>query len=84
MVGISTDRPKAQRRFAERLGLTYPMLCDEEGATVRAYGVRGLLGLAKRVSFLIDPEGRVARVWTKVSPGKHPAEVLAELRRAAG
>ena len=84
MVGISADKPKAQSRFAERLGLTYPMLCDPEGEVLRAYGVRGMTGFAKRVSFLIDGEGKVAKVYPKVSPAKHAAEVLEDLKSLAG
>jgi len=57
------------------------MLCDESGSVVRAYGVRGLFGLAKRVSFLIDAEGVVRKVYTRVSPRGHAVEVLEDLRR---
>ena len=65
----------------EKLGLPYPMLCDEDGTVIRAFGVKGMLGFAKRVSFLIDPEGKVDKVYTKVSPDKHAAEVLDDLQR---
>jgi peroxiredoxin Q/BCP len=80
VVGISADRPKAQSRFAERLELSYPMLCDPEGEVLRAYGVRGIAGYAKRVSFLLDAEGRIQKVYPKVSPSKHAAEVLEDLK----
>lgn len=58
------------------------MLCDEDGSVVRDYGVRGLFGLAKRVSFLIDSEGIVLKVYTRVSPLEHAGEVSEDLRRA--
>jgi peroxiredoxin Q/BCP len=60
------------------------MLCDPEGEVLRAYGVRGLTGFAKRVSFLLDAEGRVHKVYPKVSPSKHAAEVLEDLKDLAG
>jgi len=60
------------------------MLCDESGAVVRAYGVRGLFGLARRVTFLIDGAGVVRKVYAKVSPQDHAAEVLRDLRRLDG
>ncbi len=55
------------------------MLCDVDGQVLRAYGVRGFFGLAKRVSFLIDGEGIVRRVYPKVSPRAHAREVLEDL-----
>jgi peroxiredoxin Q/BCP len=57
------------------------MLCDEDGSVVRAYGVRGVFGLAKRVSFLIDARGIVIKVYTKISPREHADEVLRDLSR---
>lgn len=84
VAGISRDRPAAQRRFVETSCLPFPMLCDESGAVVRAYGVRGLFGLARRVTFLIDEAGVVRKVYTKVSPQDHAAEVLRDLRRLDG
>jgi peroxiredoxin Q/BCP len=84
VIGVSRDRLRAQRRFVESSCLPFPMLCDESGSVVRAYGVRGFLGLAKRVSFLIDPEGVVRKVYTRVSPRTHAGEVLEDLRRISG
>jgi peroxiredoxin Q/BCP len=83
VVGISSDRPPAQKRFVERDGLSYLMLCDPDRTAIRAYGVRGFLGVARRVSFLIDPVGIVRRVYTKVSPRSHAAEVLGDLETLA-
>jgi len=80
VVGISRDKLATQRRFVEGSCLPFPMLCDEDGSVVRAYGVRGLFGLARRISFLIDDEGVVRKVYTRVSPGKHAEEVLRDLR----
>ncbi len=79
MVGVSSDNMKAQRRFVERLELDFPMLCDTEGEMLRAYGVRGLLGFAKRASFLIDAEGKIVKIYEKVSTSKHAAQVLEDL-----
>lgn len=80
MLGISADSVAAQRRFVEKNALPYRMLCDPEGGVVRAYGARGLFGFAKRMTFVIDPDGRVARVYTSVSPSRHAQEVLDDLR----
>jgi len=57
------------------------MLSDEDGSVIAAYGVRGLLGFARRVSFLIDAEGVVRKVYPRVSPSRHAHEVLDDLRQ---
>lgn len=56
------------------------MLADPTGETIRAYGVAGLVGLAKRITFVIDAEGAIAKVYDSVSVKTHAAEVLEELR----
>jgi len=64
------------------------MLCDESGEVCRAYGavslVGGLLGVASRVSVLIDGDGVVRRAYPDVSPSKHAEEVLADVAALAG
>ena len=79
MIGVSGDKLPSQTRFAERNDLTFPMLCDRTGSVLREYGVRGFLGFARRVSFLIDPAGIVQHVYTKVSPRGHADEILRDL-----
>jgi peroxiredoxin Q/BCP len=79
-MGISADRVAAQRRFSEKNALPYPVLADPSGEAIRAYGARGLFGFAKRMSFLIDADGRIAKVYRKVSPRGHAGEVLEDLR----
>ena len=78
-VGVSADKLPSQKRFAERNELSFPMLSDTTGSVLREYGVRGFLGFARRVSFLIDPVGIVRQVYTKVSPRGHADEILRDL-----
>ena len=59
------------------------MLADRQGKTIRAYGVAGLLGFAKRVTFLIDAGGTITKVYARVSVKTHAADVLEDLRAAA-
>jgi tRNA-Thr(GGU) m(6)t(6)A37 methyltransferase TsaA len=59
------------------------MLCDPERIAIRAYGVRSFLGVARRVSFLIDPAGIMRRTYTKVAPRSHAAEILQDLETLA-
>ena len=76
MLGISTDKPASQKKFVDRGGLPFPMLCDTDGTLTAAVGARGFGGFAKRVSFVLDAEGRVAHAIGKVRPAGHAREVL--------
>ncbi len=84
VVGVSADKPEIQRRFIDKYGLTFPMVSDTEKIVIDAYGSREVLGLsAKRKTFLIDPEGKIARVWAKVKVEGHADEVVAAIRELA-
>ena len=81
VVGVSADKPESQAKFIEKYGLTYPMVPDTSKQIIGAYGTRAVLGLAaKRSTFLIDPEGRVARVWPDVKIGGHAEDVVNTIR----
>ena len=71
----------AQEEFAKKNGLTFPLLADAQGEVIRKYGVDLAFGIAKRRSFLIDAEGKIAKVYGDVDPATHAAEVLADLKR---
>ncbi|MBI1947183.1 MAG: peroxiredoxin [Deltaproteobacteria bacterium] len=77
IVGVSTDSVAAHARFAAEHRLPFALLADPDATIARDYGVDLTFGLAERVSFLIDGEGRIARVFPDVDPGVHAAEVLA-------
>lgn len=85
VIGVSTDTEARQANFRDTCGLSFPLIPDGERTLSRAYGVigglGGLLGLAARQTFLIDPEGRIARHWRAVNPATHAADVLHELQR---
>lgn len=89
VIGISPDSPRSHDRFKGKHGLKLSLASDEEKAVARAYGVwvektmygRKYMGV-ERATFLISPEGRVARIWRKVTPKGHAEEVLAALAGA--
>ncbi len=84
MVGVSADRPEIQRKFVEKFGLTFPMVPNPEKDIVAAWGVQKVLGVtATRSTFLVDPEGRIADVWPKVSIEGHADDVVQTIRRLA-
>ena len=83
MVGISKDTVEAQEKFAKKNGLTFPLLADADGTVIRRYGVDLAFGVAKRKSFLIDSKGKIAKVYEEVTPAKHAAEVLLDLKNVS-
>ncbi len=78
VIGVSTDSPERHRNFLKDKALPFALASDESGAIARSYGVGRAFWGESRISFLIDGNGRVARVWDNVDPGVHAAEVLAE------
>ena len=74
IVGVSGDRPAAQRKFREKFRLPYPLVADFDGRVAEAFGVPTLLGMPARRSFLIR-DGRI--VWTvrRAKTTEHAAEV---------
>ena len=75
--GVSLDSPESHRRFREKYNLNFPLLTDESGRASEALGVlRENRERANRVTFLLDPDGRIARVYPEVSPDTHADEIL--------
>ncbi|MFM8338380.1 MAG: redoxin domain-containing protein [Fluviibacter sp.] len=84
LVGISADKPADNAAFALKFHLPFPLLSDTGGEFARQYGARmnlGITGFPRRYTYIIDPDGRIAQVYTDVSVSEHSAEVLADLRR---
>jgi len=91
VVGISPDSVKSHKKFAENFNLPFTLLADEHHVAAEAFGVWGeksLMGRkyhgVDRTSFLIDPEGIIQKVYPKVKPTAHAAEVLADLHELRG
>lgn len=84
IVGVSPDSVKRHDAFRRRHGLDFPLIADEAQALANAYGIwvekslygRRYMGI-ERATFLIDAEGRLARIWRKVKVAGHAEEVLA-------
>ena len=76
ILGVSLDDAESHKAFAENHGLPFSLLADTEGKAAEAYGVKTrMLGMtvAKRQSFIIDPQGNVAKHYEKVKPDTHSA-----------
>jgi len=71
LIGVSVDTADTQSAFAAKCGSKFPMVGDPSKEIARKYGVLGLLGVAKRVTFLVDPAGKVGEVVEGMLPGPH-------------
>jgi peroxiredoxin Q/BCP len=86
ILGVSADSVKSHGKFTEKFNLPFLLLADEDKSIVKAYGAWGeksFMGRKyegiHRVTFLIGADGRIQKVWPKVKPEEHAAEVLAEI-----
>ncbi len=82
VVGISLDDVESHKEFSDKYKLPFVILADEDGATADAYGVLRdykLIKIASRQSFLVNPEGVIAKHYEDVDPDTHTQEVLADL-----
>ena len=87
VLGISPDTPQAQKKFKDKYDLPYTLLADPDKKVCNAYGVikeknmygKKVMGI-ERTTFLIDAQGRIARIFPKVKADGHAEEVLAALR----
>ena len=86
VLGVSADSPERQKKFKDKYDLPFTLLADTDKKLCHAYGVikeknmygKKVMGI-ERTTFLISPEGRIARIFPKVKPDGHAEEVLAAL-----
>jgi peroxiredoxin Q/BCP len=81
VLGISFNDVEQNADFAEKNNFPFPLLCDTDRSVGVAYGAcaDSKARYASRVSFLIDEDGKLARIYDKVNPRDHPAQVLADV-----
>ena len=79
--GVSGDDLRSKEKFSRKYSLTFPVLSDPDHAWAKAFGVRIILGITSRVTFLLDREGKVAKVYPDVDPALNVTEVLADAKR---
>jgi thioredoxin-dependent peroxiredoxin len=80
VLGVSTQDAASHTAFAEKYHLPFPLLPDAGGALAARYHVPTTIGLAHRVTYLIDKDGTIKHVWPKVTPVGHAAEILAQVQ----
>ena len=75
--GVSLDSPESHKQFREKYDLNFPLLTDEGGRAAEALGIMNeSKGYARRVTFLLAPDGNVAKVYPEVSPETHADQIL--------
>lgn len=87
ILGVSPDSPKSHAKFKQKFQLPFPLLADNEHIVSEAYGVWGkkkfmgreYMGIS-RTTFVIDPDGRIKKVFSDVKPASHSVEVLAAVK----
>jgi peroxiredoxin Q/BCP len=80
VIGVSLDSVESHTKFSQRYSLPFAILSDKSKEAAKAYGVLGLGGfVAKRVTFIINKEGEITHIFTKVNVKKHSEEVLKAL-----
>jgi peroxiredoxin Q/BCP len=86
VLGVSADSIESHQKFADKYGLSFPLLADTETSVAQLYGVwkeKNLYGKkymgVNRETFLIDKDGVVRKIWHKVQPEDHASEVLAAI-----
>ena len=87
VLGVSGDKPSAQKKFKEKFDLPYSLLADEDKSVANKFGVlkekslygRKYMGI-ERTTFVINPEGKIAAVVTGIKPDEHAEAVLAAIK----
>ena len=77
VLGVSVDDVESHQKFKSEHNLNFTLLADTEKKVSTAYGVMSAMGFSNRITFLIDREGKIKRVFKEVKPEEHAAEVLA-------
>jgi peroxiredoxin Q/BCP len=84
VVGISVDTAASHKAFAEKYHLPFPLLADAKAEVATNYGALSdwlVMKVARRYTFLINPQGKIAKVYLSVDTSRHSAEIVSDLRQ---
>jgi thioredoxin-dependent peroxiredoxin len=85
VLGCSIDSSDSHRSFIKKYSLPFPLLLDHDKSIARAYGAANgipILGLDSRITYVIDTDGKILKMYPKVDPGAHPGQILEALASA--
>ena len=83
VVGVSIDDSFSHKKFAEKYNLPFPLLSDASGEVASRYGALNnflVIKLAKRYTYLINPQGKIAKIYLSVDTSKHSQEIIDDLK----
>jgi peroxiredoxin Q/BCP len=80
VLGISVQDVASKKEFAAKHSLPFSVLADADKSVAKAYGVLSVIGYARRETFVIDPQGRIAKHYADVDPKAHSKQLLADLQ----
>jgi len=80
VLGVSTDGVKAHENFRDKYELNFPLISDKSKEIINLYGIKSAFGTAKRETFLINNEGEIVYIWTKVNTKKHAEEIQEKVK----
>ena len=84
VIGVSIDDSFSHKKFAEKYNLPFPLLSDASGEVADRYGALNnflVIKLAKRYTFLINPQGKIAKIYLSVDTSKHSQEIIEDLKK---
>ena len=81
VLGVSVDNTDSHQKFTNKFNLPFPLVADPDKSITKSYGVlNDKSGNARRVTFIIDEQGKIAKIFETVKPDQHPQEVLDALK----
>ena len=83
IIGVSIDDSFSHKKFAEKYNLPFPLLSDTSGDVANSYGALNnflVIKLAKRYTYLISPQGKIAKIYLSVDTSKHSQEIIEDLK----
>jgi peroxiredoxin Q/BCP len=83
VVGVSIDDSFSHKKFAEKYNLPFPLLSDSSGEVASRYGALNnflVIKLAKRYTYLINPQGKIAKIYLSIDTSKHSQEIIEDLK----
>ena len=85
VIGISTDILALQQKFTDKETLNFPLLADTDGKVTKSFGILNAKNMANRATFVIDKEGKLAKIYNPVKgPGSHAEETLEFVKTSFG
>ena len=84
MLGASADKEELNQKFTDKNEYTFPLLCDPDKKLITALGIKSGAGFANRVTYIVDKEGKIVKIYDKVKPTGHADEVLKDVKALSG